>query len=1305
MKKNIFNLQNSIFEPSIIREITRTPDGAYYNYSFKSNNDLKYETKKGENQNSSLGQKSKFGRLYSTRELNINFAKFENHTFFDSAVSKTNIAFDRVINLFPFDQTRQDIENFKENSTGFEDYVLKSFPKNKGYLHFVGDSNQFISVKDMSGYLYSAESEKRTSNPVFSPLQKGLTVEFWLRVPAKTNDRQVLCQLIDTNRSGFSIALDTQTSTDKSNLRFTLISGSNSSTISSTIAKGRFVHLATTYDNKDKRTKLFIDGVQKVTSSILDFDSLEMRQANLLIGSGSSYDISGATFTPQSTFSGSMDEFRYYHGAKGRDAINLSYLSPTYKDDELNLDLIAYFKFNEPQGSYTGNDLVLDYSSHNLHSKITNYADIMRQTGSMDAVPLTKENIKDCHVLFADHVNVTDLNKSLLVTASIYDDYNPNLITRLIPQHYLLEGQQAEGFANSTGSLGNAYTGGNLPSTGKIGSNQLLISFLLIWAKYFDELKLYVDNLSNILHTSYDNFKGSSPNFYKLIAENKGIVLPNIIDSEVNYLKFNQAEGINNLNTNSSLSLNDFQNEIWKRLLINIKSIQKEKGTKRSLQSLMNIFGLDFERYFEFKEYGGVKSHYLEGLRVKEKKLIRLLDFSGSAASRSHNDMIDLNAQGFSAGSSGKVTAPYLISPFLSASRIETGFPELALGSPGRATLEFTSTTAADYNRDEIAITDTNGTTIIYEFNVTAGSAMATGVISGSNSEGRRVVRVSLHGLSGVSNYAAELRSAIIGATGHNGMIGTSISSGEITLTNKRDGLESGNEGITYDSFHGADPVTVSGFSGGTGVFFKSKSPHGESANTSDGLLTSGSFTYEGTYRFLGNVKHHKTQSLVRLVTTGTQSPASTTGGLLANLVAINDKENTKLKLYVRQFVSTVAHPVFETQILSASLFDGFPWYVSFGRIRNDDKVFYGEDNIKSTPSSSYFVRCGRIDGSDREVYFSTASFYLPPASTPSYFNTRNDANNASGSFIIIGSQSIDKIAAGGRFLNYASVVDTARESNFSGQVGFIRFHSRALTEKEAREKMRNPFSLATKDPKTNYNHNLVVTDSFGRMRVNASVARQLTTASNTEGQIKIFDNSQNNFHLTAKMFEPSKQVIKPDQITISVLSTNFDERVSSDKVRVRSYQLKENLDKSLYAKSAPIYDIPNEDVPPSDRRISVDMSSVKGLNEDINKMFDSLEIFEESYIDLEKIRNVYFEDLLHKIDLESNTKFFTWFDNSFTDLISSLIPLETVFLGVNYVIEPHNLERNRLRYYFNKQYMIAEDKTINVDSAGTIFG
>jgi hypothetical protein len=1301
LKKRVFQNRGILFEPTIRRESGFVADINFSNYLYRSNNELIHESKRGKSLSEGASPESKTGKIFSTNEYNIDFSKFENHTFFDSAISKTNIGFDRIVNNYPFDGSRQDTKDFRSNSTGFETYVFDNFPNNRGYLIFRpdGSTSQHISVKDLQGYLYSSDNTKKTNNPVFSPNKSGFTVEFWVRIPPHSNNKQVLCQLIDTSRSGLSLTIDNDSGTANCNLNFSLLSGSNYETIESSISKGTFVHVAAVYNNKKKYTSLFIDGDLKVTSSIRNFNNLEMRQSDFLIGSGSAYNEDLTTvFTPVETFSGSMDEFRFYHGSKTHKQINRSLRSSIYKDDEENLDLKLYFKFNEPEGTYSGNNLVLDYSGNSLHSLVSGHTSAMRITGSADKLPLTQEISKESVVLFPDYTPVKNFNASLLTSASNYDDINPNIITKLIPVHYLLEGQVNEGMSNLTGSMASVIKGGNLPDTGQIGNSQLIISFLLIWAKFFDELKINIDNFSNILSLSYDSYEGSSTPFYRLAAEHRGIKLPQIINRDVDYLKFAEGLNLSSLDSLSKLSLNQVQNEIWKRLLLNIKQIHKEKGTKRSIKSLFNSFGLEFNKYFDLKEYGGPRAHYLSDLRKFDKKVIRYIDFSGSAASRTAADQLDINAQGFSAGTAGRKAAPYLVSPFLSGSRLEVGYPSLPVGAQATGTVECLETNPSLYNNDTVKITDTDGTTIIYKF-VTATTA--TGTIDGSDGEGNRIVIVSLHGLAAsVSAYALELRDAINHANGHNGTIGIVQSSGELTLTQQlRDGLGTGNEAIvfTQPGGGGSTPVSVSGFSGGTGVFFKRSTVHGESANPNDGLFTSGSFTYEGVYKFTDNVKHHVTQSLVRLVTTGTSLPASTTGGLLANLIAINDKENTKLKLYARPFDATSSEKdVLETQIVSASIFDGKPWYISFGRVRNDDTIFYELEDIKNTPSSSYFLRCGRVGERKARTYFATSSFL--GKGTTAMFNARNDAINSSGSFLVIGSQSIN--AAGTtRYLNSPSIVDEARESNFSGKVNFIRFYSRALTDREARERVKNPFSLGVKNPLANFNHDTEFTGAFNRTRLDATISRQTTTGSDVNGSIRFFDNSQNGFHLIGSMFEPDKKILKSDQINFSRISHDFDERVTEDRVRVRSYELKNNLEESLYARQAPVYEIQEGDKSDDDKRLSIDLSSVRSLNEDIIKMIDSLEVFDEAigdprlmfedeYLELEKLREVYFQELLQKVDLESHVRFFTWFDNSFTDLIKTLIPLEAVFLGVNYVIEPHILERSRLRYYFNQQYL-----------------
>ena len=76
--------------------------------------------------------------LKNTQQLNVDWSKFENHTFFSSAEVKVNEAFDKIINGYPFDGTKKEVEEFFDSLTGFEKWVFDQFPTWTGALHFSG---------------------------------------------------------------------------------------------------------------------------------------------------------------------------------------------------------------------------------------------------------------------------------------------------------------------------------------------------------------------------------------------------------------------------------------------------------------------------------------------------------------------------------------------------------------------------------------------------------------------------------------------------------------------------------------------------------------------------------------------------------------------------------------------------------------------------------------------------------------------------------------------------------------------------------------------------------------------------------------------------------------------------------------------------------------------------------------------------------------------------------------------------------------------------------------------------------------
>ena len=160
-----------------------------------------------------------------------------------------------------------------------------------------------------------------------------------------------------------------------------------------------------------------------------------------------------------------------------------------------------------------------------------------------------------------------------------------------------------------------------------------------------------------------------------------------------------------------------------------------------------------------------------------------------------------------------------------------------------------------------------------------------------------------------------------------------------------------------------------------------------------------------------------------------------------------------------------------------------------------------------------------------------------------------------------------------------------------------------------------------------------------------------------------------------------------------------FDTNIAKDKVRVRSFQDLTMVENSNFAQIAPVHEtIPSEEVV-DDNRLSIDMGVFRGLDENIMSTFatftaidDALgrpnALFADRYVDLEDLRKIYFNNVLEKIDLGKFRTIFKWIDNSFTELVFSLVPRSTNFLGINFIYESHVLERNKLRYLYDEIYL-----------------
>lgn len=204
------------------------------------------------------------GPLTSTQQLKVDWSDFSNHVFFSSAEVATNVAFNKIINQFPFDGTRAEYDRFIESLTGYEKYVLDQFPKNTGYINFDGSS--YIVVKDSPGYLLPEVSKKNDAYSVIDPLTGSFTLEFYIRPTSAANDVQCVFQKFG-NGSNISVMLS-QSAGSTVTLAAAVAASSKSTILTHTLTKGEFTHIALVHDKDESKLRLYADGEISTESAI-----------------------------------------------------------------------------------------------------------------------------------------------------------------------------------------------------------------------------------------------------------------------------------------------------------------------------------------------------------------------------------------------------------------------------------------------------------------------------------------------------------------------------------------------------------------------------------------------------------------------------------------------------------------------------------------------------------------------------------------------------------------------------------------------------------------------------------------------------------------------------------------------------------------------------------------------------------------------------------------------------------------------------------------------------------------------------
>ena len=574
--------------------------------------------------------------LKSTQQLNVDWSKFEHHTFFSSAEVNVNVAFDHIINGYPFDGSKIEAERFFEKLSGFEKWVFDQFPSFGGQLHFSGtqvgedpsngyseELGTWVETKDVAGWLYPEISKNNSGESVLNPpVGKSFTIEVQVFLPDQNNDRQIILQKQSSDLTqGFTLHVEPST-TDKAIGVFSIISGSASNFVQADLIKGKFNHICVCLNREtgDNFLEFFVNeeliSQSKKQKSIEAFND----RSSILFGSGSSFYVTGTLISPLQTLSGTLDELRIFHSYRTLKQQSLYSSKGLYASDSLKL----YYRFNEPPVDFSTNvndvvnAIILDSSGNSLHGTIINFDKSLRLS-SIDDVNSNMVNEKNDFkkILFPLHPDIVSLNSNLLVSASLYDQENPNLITKLVPRHYLREGALDEGYSNTSveGDIGEEYSGQGIPGQGQIGSSQVMLTFLYIWAKFFDEMKMFADAFKTLKSIDYSLTETIPDNFLNDFIRSYGFYLPPLFNNS-NIQQYIEGEDISEVGL-SDYSLKYVQTQILRRVLVNMPDILRSKGTQHSIRSFLRSVGIDPDNSLRIREFGGPSLRQLGNTRQK----------------------------------------------------------------------------------------------------------------------------------------------------------------------------------------------------------------------------------------------------------------------------------------------------------------------------------------------------------------------------------------------------------------------------------------------------------------------------------------------------------------------------------------------------------------------------------------------------------------------------------------------------------------------------------------------------------------
>lgn len=534
----------------------------------------------------------------SLPELRVDYSDFSNHVYFGSAYSSVGFALKRILE-YPLAGELKDINDWRNTNSGYENWFYDNFPKDHGHIFLQSGSatEACVQVRDFEDKV-NFGTGSFTLEAVVRPWEDMIAGDVYpvITIASSSTDLVSLRFIRESNEKFVEVTYGVAGSSLAS------VSASYNAYISGTH------HIAALTDRSN--LFIFIDGDPIVSASVIEgpaSSSLDFGVKNIDIGRAYYDDTDVAYY-----YSGAIDEVRIWGSSRPHSLVKKNFKRTTYANHSSSLKL--YYKFNEPY--LTASNRIIDYSGNDLEGSFsgsytitTNYV-----SGNIETF------LKDSGDIILDFTNqrVSASINTQRESGSLYDAQNSNYIFELVPS-FMVDEENTEDQQK----------------------------FLLLIARHWDRLKLYIEHLSNIYNTSIAN-KNDTPNDYlNFVAKNYGLDIGDVYES-TNLLQYYYGEDI--LSTGSlDNPIKDVRDRIKRNIVNNLIYLYKTKSTKEAIRAALRTLGFDSEtvNVNQYSIFSGGLETTREGLDVER----RTLRFDGSEDqyltlhTSSYNDMADRSYQ------------------------------------------------------------------------------------------------------------------------------------------------------------------------------------------------------------------------------------------------------------------------------------------------------------------------------------------------------------------------------------------------------------------------------------------------------------------------------------------------------------------------------------------------------------------------------------------------------------------------------------------------------------------------------------